>query len=62
MTHYTNHRVTLTPGQATKIKHAHDNGCEVTIRLPKNHLTGDITLPLTLTQLNKIKKAKMEWN
>ena len=58
MTQYINHGVTLTPGQAAKIKHAHDHGTEAVIRLSKDHLTGSIKLPLTATQVNKLQNAK----
>ena len=58
MTEYHNHGVTLTKGQAKKIYVAQKKGPGVSIRLSKNNLHGDFKLPLTQTQLNKIKKAK----
>jgi hypothetical protein len=56
MTNYTNYRVTLTNGQINKLKSAHKNGTDVTIRISKKG-DGNINLPLTQTQINKMKKA-----
>ena len=58
MTNYTNNGVTLTNGQIKKIKHAADKDCDVTIRISKKNLVGKSMLPLTETQINRIKKAK----
>ena len=57
MTNYTSYGVTLTKGQMQKIKSAHDNDREVTIRISKKNFSGSTKLPLTQTQINKIKKA-----
>ena len=58
MTEYHQYGVTLSKGQAKKICNAHRKGTGVTIRLTKLNLQGDHKLPLTQTQINKIKKAK----
>jgi hypothetical protein len=58
MTEYHNHGVNLSKGQAKKIYDAHKKGIGATIRLSKSQLTGDFKLPLTQTQINKIKKSK----
>ena len=58
MTDYHNYSVTLSKGQAKKIYDASKKGIGVIIRLIKAQLTGDFKLPLTKTQINKIKKAK----
>jgi hypothetical protein len=58
MTVYHNHGINLSKGQAKKIYDAHKKGIDVTIRLSKSQLTGDFKLPLTPTQINKIKKSK----
>src|SRR5277367_2158545 len=58
MTEYHDYGVTLSEGQAKKICNAHRKGTGVTIRLTKLNLQGDHKLPLTQTQINKIKKAK----
>ena len=57
MTNYIPYGVTLTKGQIQKIKSAHDNDREVTIRILKKNFSGSTKLPLTQTQINKIKKA-----
>ena len=58
MTEYYDRGVNLTKGQAKKIAIAHKKGSGATIRLSKANLNGNINLPLTQTQINKIKKAK----
>ena len=58
MTTYKDYGVTLSRGQAIKIKNAIDSKHDVTNRLDKNKLTGNIMLPLTETQINKIKRAE----
>ena len=58
MTEYHQYGVTLSEGQAKKICNAHKKGTGVIIRLAKLNLQGDHKLPLTQTQINKIKKAK----
>src|SRR6476619_8359444 len=58
MTEYHQHGVTLSDGQAKTIDDAHRKGTGVAIRLTKVNLHGDHKLPLTQTQINKIKKAK----
>lgn len=57
MSKYINHGVTLTSGQAKKIKHAYDSDCEVVIRLSKDNLSGNIKLPLTKSQVNKLQNS-----
>jgi len=58
MTDYHNFGVTLSKHQAKKIHNALSKDGSVTIRLSKNNLHGSINLPLTQTQINKIKKSK----
>src|SRR6476661_7492872 len=58
MTEYHQYGVTLSDGQAKTIDDAHRNGTGVAIRLTKVNLHGEHMLPLTQTQINKIKKAK----
>ena len=58
MSDYQNFGVNLSKGQAKKIYDASKKEGSVTIRLSKNDLNGSINLPLTQTQINKIKKAK----
>ena len=58
MTEYHQYGVSLSKGQAKKIVDAYKKGTGVTIRLVKLNLKGDHKLPLTQTQINKIKKAK----
>src|SRR5271170_3196091 len=58
MTEYHQYGVTLSEGQAENIYNAHKKGTDVTIRLTKINLQGEYKLPLTHTQINKIKKAK----
>src|ERR1051325_5567578 len=58
MTEYQNFGVNLSKGQAKKIHDAHSKGIGATVRLSKANLHGDHKIPLTQTQINKIKKAK----
>jgi hypothetical protein len=58
MTEYHNHGVNLRIGQAIKICKACKKSSSSTIRLSKANLHGDIKIPLTQTQINKIKEAK----
>jgi len=58
MTEYHDYGVNLSKGQAKKIYNAYKKGTGATIRLVKLNLQGDHKLPLTPTQINKIKKAK----
>ena len=60
MANYTNYDVTLTEGQIRKIKSSYDNGSAVTIRISKKDLSGNIKIPLTQTQINKIKNLHLE--
>jgi hypothetical protein len=58
MTEYQNYAVTLTKGQVEKIVLSRKKGIGTTIRLAKDSLQGAHKLPLTKTQINKIKKSK----
>ena len=58
MAEYTNFGVTLSKNQIRKLKSAHDKDIEVTIRIAKKNLSGNMNIPLTATQINKIRKAK----
>ncbi len=58
MTEYYKHGVNLSDGQKRKIINASKKGIGTTIRLSKNDLNGSFELPLTQTQINRIKKAK----
>src|SRR5271170_5568941 len=58
MTEYHDYGVNLSKGQEKKIDNAYKNGSGVTSRLTKLNLQGKHRLPLTQTQINKIKKAK----
>ncbi len=58
MTGYHEYGVSLSKDQVKKICNAHKIGTSVTIKLPKANLRGEHKLPLTKTQLDKIKKAK----
>jgi len=57
-TKYISYSVTLTVGQIKKIKNAHDKGLDVTIKIPKQNLSGNDKLFLTQTQINKLQKAE----
>ena len=58
MTEYHSYGVNLREGQAKKIVTAHKKGTGITIELSRNNLDGVHKLPLTSTQINKIKKSK----
>ena len=58
MTEYHEIGVTLTQGQIQKIDNVRKSDCDVTVRLSKDNLTGQMKLPLTQTQVKKISKAK----
>ena len=58
MTEYHELGVTLTKGQIEKIDKAHKSDCDVTVRISKDNLTGQMMLPLTQTQVKKLNKAK----
>jgi hypothetical protein len=58
MTDYHNFGVTLSAGQIKKIRDAFSKGIGTTVRLSKGDLRGNHKLPLTQTQINKIKKSK----
>src|SRR6476469_1678482 len=58
MTEYHQYGVTLSEGQEKTIHDACKKGTGATIKLAKLNLQGDHKLPLTQTQINKIKKAK----
>ena len=53
-TKYTSYGVTLTTGQIRKIKKAHDNRLDVTIKISKENLSGNDKLYLTESQINII--------
>ena len=50
--------LSLSDAQTQKIRKAADKNASVTIRLSKNNLSGSHELPLTQTQINKIRKTK----
>jgi len=58
MTEYHDYGVKLSGGQVKKIFNAHKNGTGTTINLSINNLQGAHKLPLTQTQINKIRRAK----
>ena len=58
MTEYQKYGVNLSKVQAQKIVIAHKKATGASIRLSNSNLHGDHKLPLTQTQINKIKKAK----
>jgi hypothetical protein len=55
---YISYGVNLSEYQLIKLNNAVENNCATSIRLTKNNLHGNHKLPLTQTQINKIKKAK----
>ena len=57
MTNYTPYGVTLTKGQIQKLKNTYDSDTDATLRISKKDLSGPNKLPLTQTQINKIRKA-----
>lgn len=58
MTEYHNYGITLSDGQAKKIVRSYKKGEGCTIRISKANLIGKHNLPLTQSQINKIKNAK----
>lgn len=54
---YKNYGITLTSNQIKKLKRARDSERGVTLTVSKNNLNGNMQLPLTQTQINKIMKA-----
>jgi hypothetical protein len=54
--------VSLTDAQVQKIRKAADDNASVTILLAKNSLSGDHELPLTQTQISRIRKTKSGFN
>ena len=57
-TEYISYGVNLSNPQLIKLNKAVENNCATSVRLTKNNLHGHHKLPLTQTQINKIKKAK----
>jgi len=55
-TRYENFGVNLSKAQIKKLYDAHKKKVEVTIRMTKKNLHGDHKLPLTKTQIPRIKK------
>ena len=58
MTEYSMHGLTISKNQAKKIVTAAENHAPVVIRLKKENLQGNHKLPLTTTQITRIKEAK----
>ena len=58
MTEYYNYGVSLSKGQAKKLWNAREKETATTIELSKNDFVGNYKIPLTKTQVNKIKSAK----
>ena len=57
-TEYYKHGVNLTEGQKKKLHTAYKKKNSISIRLSNKNLVGNDMLPLTKTQLNKIKSAR----
>ena len=57
-TKYINYGVTLSNNQIRSFKKARDKNRGLVVRLARNSLSGTMNLPLTVTQINKIKKSK----
>lgn len=57
-TEYHNYGLTLTKNQINKLERALKLDCETTLRISNKNLTGNMQIPLTETQINKIKKSK----
>jgi len=57
---YENFGVNLSKAQIKKLSDAHKKKVGVTIRLTKNNLHGEHKLPLTKTQITRIKKSKTD--
>jgi len=58
MTEYHDYGVNLSQGQVRKILNAHNKGTGVVIKLLKENMQGNHKLPLTLVQINRIKRAR----
>lgn len=54
---YEYYGLTLTNNQISKLKNAVKSRNEVTLRISRKNLSGNIQLPLTKTQINKINKS-----
>lgn len=54
---YEYYGLTLTNNQISKLKNAINSKNEVTLRISRKNLSGNIQLPLTKTQINKINKS-----
>jgi len=54
--------LSLSDAQTQKIRKAADKNGSVTIRVSKNNLRGSHELPLTQTQINRIRKTKSGFN
>ena len=52
--------MSLSKGQLQKLSSAYNNNSAITIRLANNELSGPDELMLTKTQINKLKKAKIQ--
>ena len=55
---YINYGVTLSHNQIKNLKRASDKNVGLVIRLQQKNLHGSMHLPLTVAQINRIKKAK----
>ena len=55
---YINYGVTLSHNQIKHLKRASDKNVGLIIRLQQKNLHGSMHLPLTVAQINRIKKAK----
>jgi hypothetical protein len=58
MSKYEMYGLSLSDAQTQKIRKASDKIASVTIRLSKNNLSGSYELPLTQTQINRIRKTE----
>ena len=57
MAPYKPYSITLTDGQKRTLANANKNRLPLTLRLKNSQLSGDFSLLLTQTQINRIKKA-----
>jgi hypothetical protein len=62
MTEYYSHGLSLTDGQLKKLITSAKRQSSVSIRLSKDHLSGSHKLPLTKSQINRIKNSKTGLN
>ena len=60
MANYHSYGVSLSKGQLQKLSRAYNNNSAITIRLANNELSGPDELMLTITQINKLNKAKSQ--